>query len=83
MRTIIVSILSLSILFLSGCRFSVIEAGFIEKKENQTIKVGAIATALMTDNALNEFIEFEEKQKREEDLKDNGIILGIFFERRF
>jgi hypothetical protein len=83
MKSIMLVFLVLSTLFFSGCQFSFMDGGFVDKKENPSVKVGAIATDLMFDNALNEFIEFEEKQRREEDLKEQGIILGIRFVKRF
>jgi hypothetical protein len=73
----------MSTLIFSGCRFSLIEGGFYQKKENQYFKLGSISTDLLTQNAINEFIEYEEKQKREEDLKKKGFVLGIFYERKF
>jgi len=73
----------MSTLIFSGCRFSLLEGGFVHKKKNQSFKLGSISTDLLSENAINEFLEYEEKQKREEDLKKKGFILGIFYERKF
>jgi hypothetical protein len=81
MRNVLIILLFIAILTCSGCNFSLLDAGFIS--EDRSAKIGLIGTDLMTENAINEFIEFEEKQKREEDLKDEGIVFGIFFQRKF
>jgi len=83
MKSIILIFILMSTLILTGCSFSFIRGGFVYKKENQFLKIGSISNDILSENAINEFIEYEEKQKREEDWKDEGAVFGIFFVRKF
>ena len=82
MRSIILSILVLSMLFSSGCSFSVSEVGFVEKTQTSKTKIGLIGSDLMTQNALQDQT-FSDKQREEESIKDAGIIIGVYYEKTF
>ena len=70
----------MSMFFSSGCRFFILNGGFIKKSPTHILKIGSISTDLIIDNALN---DFEDKQSMEENLKKQGFVLGIHFEKRF
>jgi len=80
MKYIILAILILSTLISSGCHFSLLDGGYVDNKPNQSFKLGSISTDILMDNAVN---DFDDKQRVEEYLKEQGLIFGIRFERRF
>jgi len=53
--------------------------GYKQKHENSDLEIGSISTRLMMENAKND----PKDQLWEEDLKESGFIIGIFYERRF
>ena len=80
MRSIILVIFAMSILFMSGCHFSLIEGGFVEQTENKSFKLGSVSTDFLFANTEQ---NDEYKQRTEEDLKEQGIVIGVFYKRKF
>lgn len=78
MKYIIAGTLALSMIFLSGCRFSAWDWGWVT--DNTDHKTGFIDTDLHQYNALN---NYEDKQKAEEFNKKNGFVFGFLITKEF
>lgn len=79
MRYIVAVALVLSVM-LSGCQFSLWDGGFVQKTDCSKFKVGSVSSDFLFLNAEQNRVD---KQIVEEDLKSNGSMLGVFYERRF
>ncbi len=80
MKYIILIILVLSIIFFSGCRVSPIELGIVQTSQSNYVKAGLIGGDMMKYNAID---NTQNKTMLEESIKEAGMILGIWYEKKF
>ena len=78
MSKILILIFAMSIVFCSGCNFSLSKSGFRKQSGNNSVNFGTLKSSFATENELG-----NSEQRDEEFIKDQGTIFGTQFERAF
>jgi len=78
MSKILMLLFVMSIIFCSGCAFSLSKSGFRKQSGNNAVNFGTLKSSFATENELGDL-----EQRDEEFTKDQGIIFGTQFERAF
>ena len=77
MNKILILIFVMSIIFCSGCKFSLTKRGLKKQFGKNSVNFGTLKSSFATEN------EVRNSQRDEEFIKDQGIIFGTQFERAF
>ena len=77
MSKILILIFVMSIIFCSGCSFSLSKSGLRKQSGNNSVNFGTLKSSFATKD------ELRNSQRDEEFIKDQGTIFGTQFERAF